>query len=61
MDYHIGFTSMRDPSKEMHYNVIYLDIVIGGIDANCWFTIHPATKQRSDGEKVHFNKLSITN
>jgi ryanodine receptor 2 len=25
------------------------------IGESCWWTIHPASKQRSEGEKVRFN------
>ena len=31
---------------------MYLCLFIG---ESCWWTIHPASKQRSEGEKVRFN------
>jgi len=35
--YNIGFTEQPDKSS---------------MDESCWFTVHPASNQRSEGEKV---------
>ena len=39
----------------MNQSNSFFDLRFVSLGESCWWTIHPASKQRSEGEKVRFN------